>query len=177
MLLPLSLLFIIQADMTPSLGLWQQKVVKVMGIACILAYIALVLELFGHCTPIQRNWQIRPYAGNHCTLTVTNYIMTASLNVLYVPTYYPFPSLLADSFHRTDIGILSIPIPLLWKVRLPLSRKIVIVLLLSSGIFVITAALLRCILTLQDVSQSVQFFLSLLCLSLLHHHIEQEYIY
>jgi hypothetical protein len=52
---------------------------------------------------------------------------------------------------RTDVGILFIPVPLIWKVKMPLSRKLVIAALFSSGLFVITAALLRCILTLQNV--------------------------
>ncbi len=53
-----------------SLGLWQQKFVKVMGIICFVAYMAVILTLFGHCTPIQKNWQIKPYAGGECSLYV-----------------------------------------------------------------------------------------------------------
>ncbi|TVY34178.1 hypothetical protein LOCC1_G008102 [Lachnellula occidentalis] len=118
-----------------TLGLWQQKFVKVMAIASVVTYLAVVLELFTHCTPIQKNWQVKPYAGDKCTVTVASYIMTAGLNVC------------------TDLGILAIPIPIIWKVQIPLRRKIVIALLLSSGIFVITAALLRCILTLAATNQ------------------------
>jgi hypothetical protein len=51
------------------------------------------------------------------------------------------------------MGILAIPVPLIWAVKIPLRRKIVIALLLSSGIFVITAAILRCVLTLASVTQ------------------------
>ena len=54
--------------------------------------------------------------------------------------------------HSTDLCVLAIPIPLLWKVKIPLRRKLVIGILLCSGIFVISAALLRCILTLQKDS-------------------------
>lgn len=106
-----------------------------MAAASFIAYVAVILTLFGHCTPIQKNWQIKPYAGDQCTVTVVNYVVVAALNVL------------------TDVGILSIPIPLVWKVKIPLRRKLVIGLLLCSGIFVIIAALLRCILTLADASQ------------------------
>jgi hypothetical protein len=52
----------------------------------------------------------------------------------------------------TDAGILAIPLPIIWKVKIPLGRKLIIGLLLSSGIFVITAALLRCVLSLADLS-------------------------
>lgn len=68
-----------------------------------------------------------------CTLTVANYVVVAAINVV------------------TDMGILSIPLPLIWTVKIPLYRKIVLGLLLSSGLFVITAALLRCILSLQNI--------------------------
>lgn len=54
---------------------------------------------------------------------------------------------------RTDAAILSIPISLVWKVKIPLRRKLVISLLICSGVFVIIAALLRCILTLADAKQ------------------------
>ncbi|TVY36494.1 hypothetical protein LOCC1_G008207 [Lachnellula occidentalis] len=118
-----------------TLGLWQMKLVKVMAIASAVTYIAVFLELFLHCTPIQKNWQIKPYAGDKCTLTVASYTLGAVLNV------------------GTDLGILVIPIPIIWKVKIPLGRKIIIGALLFSGVFVITAALLRCILTLANTKE------------------------
>lgn len=59
--------------------------------------------------------------------------------------------LLTDRYDRTDVAILSIPVPLLWKVKLPLGRKIAIGVLLCSGVFIIIATLLRCILSLQSI--------------------------
>jgi hypothetical protein len=50
--------------------------------------------------------------------------------------------------HRTDAAILSIPAPLLWKLKIPIYRKLVIAALLCSGLFVITAAIIRVVLTL-----------------------------
>jgi len=49
--------------------------------------------------------------------------------------------------------ILYIPLPLLWNVRLPLRRKLLYGVWLCTGVFMMTATLLRCILCLQDVSQ------------------------
>lgn len=69
---------------------------------------------------------------DECTLTVLNYIFVASANVF------------------TDAGILAIPIPLIYSLRISPSRKIMISLLLCSGVFVMTAALLRCILSLSN---------------------------
>jgi hypothetical protein len=45
------------------LGLWQQKFVKIMAYVCAVTYIAVLLTLFTHCTPIERNWRVKPYAG------------------------------------------------------------------------------------------------------------------
>ncbi len=47
--------------------------------------------------------------------------------------------------------ILYIPIPLLWKVKLTLRRKMAIGMLLCSGIFIIVATILRCVLSLRDI--------------------------
>jgi hypothetical protein len=41
----------------------QQKLVKFLGIAVGVTYIIVLLEILLHCRPIQRHWQIKPYAG------------------------------------------------------------------------------------------------------------------
>lgn len=53
----------------------------------------------------------------------------------------------------TDAALLCVPLPLLAKLRVPLRKKFALCLLLSSGVFVITAAILRAVKTLDaDVS-------------------------
>ncbi|UQC87482.1 uncharacterized protein CLUP02_12987 [Colletotrichum lupini] len=91
----------------------QQKIVKWTAVATGLAYVGVIAVIWGHCTPVQRNWQVVPYPG--------------------------------------DFLIVSIPLPLLWAVKLSIKRKLAIGLLLCSGIFVMIAALLRCILSLKDI--------------------------
>lgn len=49
------------------------------------------------------------------------------------------------------MALLAIPIPMLWKLKLPIQRKIVIALILSSGAFVITAAIIRVVYSLNAV--------------------------
>lgn len=61
-------------------------------------------------------------------------------------TYYIL--LTKHPHNSTDALIFCIPLPLLWKLQIPLRKKLVIGLLLSSGLFVIIAALIRVILTL-----------------------------
>ncbi|KAF7557552.1 hypothetical protein G7Z17_g570 [Cylindrodendrum hubeiense] len=76
------------------------------------------------------NWQVVPDPGSRCTFKMQNLVVTTVFNVL------------------TDALILFIPMPLLWKLQVPLRKKIVISLLLSSGAFVIAAAIIRIVLTL-----------------------------
>ena len=49
--------------------------------------------------------------------------------------------------------ILYIPLPLLWTVQIPARKKVIYGFWLCTGIFIMIATLLRCILCLQDVSQ------------------------
>lgn len=87
-----------------------------------------------------------------CTHAVANYLTLVVLNVVLVLRQTPSRvDLLTDRSDRTDVAILSIPVPLLWKVKLPLGRKIAIGVLLCSGVFIIIATLLRCILSLQSI--------------------------
>jgi len=72
-----------------------------------------------------------------CTLKPQNFIVMTVLNVL------------------TDAAILSIPLPLLWTLQVPSRQKIVIGVLLSSGVFVITAAIIRIVITLGSTPSGV----------------------
>ncbi|KAF4808461.1 hypothetical protein CGCSCA5_v012418 [Colletotrichum siamense] len=90
---------------------------------------ACILFFFSRIT----NWQVVPYPGDECTLAVPNYLSLVVLNV------------------TTDMCIVSIPLPLLWTVKLSIKRKLAIGVLLCSGVFVMIAALLRCILSLKDI--------------------------
>lgn len=111
-------------------GLHQQRWVKILGIAIGLAYIAVFLKISLGCYPIQRNYQVVPYRGEVCTVKRQNFYVSVVLNVV------------------TDAALLCIPLPLLWKLQVPLPRKIAVGFLLSSGIFVITAAIVRIVETL-----------------------------
>ncbi|KAL1966340.1 hypothetical protein VTN77DRAFT_4693 [Rasamsonia byssochlamydoides] len=117
-----------------TLGLAQQKAVKITAVLCVLAYIAVIAVIYGHCTPVHKNWQVYPYPGDNCSKDIPNYLAIVTTNM------------------STDFMILCIPIPLLWKVKIPLRRKLLIGLLLCSGIFIMTATLLRCLLSLKDIN-------------------------
>ncbi|KAH8893942.1 hypothetical protein GQ53DRAFT_793407 [Thozetella sp. PMI_491] len=107
-----------------TFGLWQNRLVKWLAVACAISYISVFLTISLSCRPIQKNWQVVPDPGV-CTFKRQNFIVTTIMNVL------------------TDAALFSVPLPLLWKLQIPVRQKLVIALFLSSGLFVITAAILR----------------------------------
>lgn len=84
----------------------QQKIVKWTSVATILGYVGVIVVIWSHCTPVQRNWQVVPYPGgtstwcltsshvrhltlhsDECTLAVANYLSLVVLNISYVQEY------------------------------------------------------------------------------------------
>ncbi|RMJ03350.1 hypothetical protein CDV36_015125 [Fusarium kuroshium] len=117
-----------------TLGLWQRKVVIWTQVGTVLAYGGVITVIWAHCTPVHKNWQVYPNPGAYaCTLAVANYLTLVVLNI------------------ATDLVIVSIPVPLLWTVKLSIKRKLIIGVLLCSGVFIMIATLLRCVLSLRDI--------------------------
>lgn len=117
-----------------TFGLNQQRLVKIFAVICGVSYVAVFLTISCGCFPIQRNWQVLPRPPKKCTMKIQNFYVTTVLNVL------------------TDAMVLVIPIPLLWGMKVRWTRKIGLMLLLCSGIFVITAAIMRISFTLAGVN-------------------------
>ncbi|KAL7945277.1 hypothetical protein V8C42DRAFT_322680 [Trichoderma barbatum] len=117
-----------------TLDLRQKQLVNLTSGVCIAGYLSTLIVMLTKCLPIHKNWQVYPYPGDACALNIPNYLALVVTNV------------------TTDLLILAIPLPLLWRVQMPLLRKFVCALWLCMGIFIIIATLLRCILCLQDVS-------------------------
>ncbi|KAF4631605.1 hypothetical protein G7Y89_g6523 [Cudoniella acicularis] len=94
-----------------TIGLWQHRYVKWLGIACVLSYIIVLLTV-RNCTIVNnRNIispdfdRVVPDPGQRCTLKLQNFLVTVVLNVM------------------TDVAILIIPAPLLWRLKIPLKRS------------------------------------------------------
>lgn len=113
-----------------TLGTFQNRLIKHLFWLCGVTYLAVFLTLTFGCFPIQDNWRVKPLPGKQCTFKVQNLLVTVVLNII------------------TDAAILVIPIPMLWRLNVSLSRKLAIAALLSSGVFVISAAVVRAVLTL-----------------------------
>ncbi|QPC80005.1 hypothetical protein HYE68_010757 [Fusarium pseudograminearum] len=113
-----------------TIGTWHKSFVQVVSILCGITYAAVVLTISIGCLPYNANWQVVPDPPARCSFKIQNFLVTTVLNVI------------------TDGLILCIPLPLLWKLQIPCHKKFIIGLLLSSGVFVMAAALVRVVLTL-----------------------------
>ncbi|KAF2641503.1 hypothetical protein P280DRAFT_450838 [Massarina eburnea CBS 473.64] len=118
-----------------TINLQQQRLVRITGGVCVVAYVVTIIVFLTHCHPLHRLWQVYPYPGDDCALNISKYLVLAVTNV------------------TTDLMIFYIPLPLLWHVQIPLHNKIIYGLWLCTGIFIMTATLLRVIICLGDVSQ------------------------
>ncbi|KAG6304934.1 hypothetical protein E4U45_000925 [Claviceps purpurea] len=116
-----------------TLDLKQRGLVNIAAILCGITYVAAILATLTHCTPLQKKWQVYPYPGDACAAYVPNFYVLTVMNV------------------STDLFIAYIPLPLLWKARMSWQRKTICTLWLCTGVCMIIAALLRCILGLQRV--------------------------
>ncbi|KAH8780078.1 hypothetical protein F5883DRAFT_690009 [Diaporthe sp. PMI_573] len=96
--------------------------------------------LFGCGLPFKKNWQIHPDPGNYCQPAVSriDIFMTLVFNVL------------------TDLYLMSIPLPLLWKSRVSRIKKAALLFCFSGGIFVTMAGILRCIYIVTDNMNGAQ---------------------
>ena len=97
---------------------------KALAVACGLTYVAVILTITVSCRPFLLNWTISPNPPAQCSKRMQNFYAAVVLNVL------------------TDAAILTVPLPLLWQMRAPTGRKIVLAVFLCSGFFVISAAII-----------------------------------
>ncbi|OJD29680.1 sedlin protein [Diplodia corticola] len=115
-------------------GLKEQRLVRILGWFVGVSWCAMIMEILLQCRPVQKNWQIKPYAGDSCTLIYVRYYLLLILNV------------------STDVGLMAfIPAPILWKAQIPIRRKLLVALLLFSGIFIVAAAIIRCVMSVGEI--------------------------
>lgn len=98
------------------------------------------MNLFLACRPFNKNWQIYPNPGEVCQPAISNQIvwMYWSMNV------------------TTDLYLIFIPVPMLWQSSLKPHKKIGLMLLFSTGLFVVVCATLRCVLIVTDPVHGAQ---------------------
>jgi hypothetical protein len=92
-------------------------------------FIAVIFTIYLSCRPFHHYWQINPDPGNACQAAVSKPILWVSF----------------VSNVSTDVYLLLIPIPMLWKSSLRLLKKIAATLVLSAGVLIIVFATLKSI--------------------------------
>ncbi|KAH0015710.1 hypothetical protein KCU78_g8094, partial [Aureobasidium melanogenum] len=113
-----------------TLGSFHNKMIKYLFWFTSISYVVVWFVLIFGCFPTQMNWQVTPMPPWKCAFRPQNFLAVAIPNIL------------------TDAAILMVPIPMLWQLKMPLKKKIVIAIVLSSGMFVIAAAIIRVVLSL-----------------------------
>lgn len=94
------------ARLTKSLP--EERLVKWGSVLVGAAYIATLLAITLHCHPIYKLWQVYPYAGDDCTQNTSKYYALVTTNV------------------STDLVIMYIPIPLLWRLQTTIKRCVLV---------------------------------------------------
>ncbi|OJD31370.1 mg2+ transporter zinc transport protein [Diplodia corticola] len=113
-----------------TFGLWQRRLVRHLTLACALTYLCVLLTITLGCRPFSHNWRVLPAPGLACTFRPQNVGVVAASNV------------------ATDLALLSVPLPLLWRLQVPVRQKAVVAAWLLTGVFVIAAAVVRVVVTL-----------------------------
>lgn len=107
-----------------SSGLWQHRFVKIIGAICVSSFVLIEILFFAvWCRPFSAYWSI-PAKSQQCSVYTNHVIITLAFNV------------------ATDIMIMAIPLPLLIRAKLSLSKKIILCAVFSLGTFVILCSIL-----------------------------------
>ncbi|KAI1358628.1 hypothetical protein F5Y08DRAFT_350615 [Xylaria arbuscula] len=118
----------------------QTKIHKyVLGVAgiSVASYVAAIITWPTHCLPIRRAWQILPDPGFECSLNITTNIVLAVGSAL------------------VDALLLVVPIMIVKDTRITFFQKVLIVFLLSIGVFVMGITITRCILSVDPGADRV----------------------
>ncbi|PYH31977.1 uncharacterized protein BO87DRAFT_441454 [Aspergillus neoniger CBS 115656] len=94
-----------------------------------VTYLVVGLTIVLGCQPMHKNWQINPNPGNICQPTKS----TLSVLIVVIPNVI------------TDLYLMSIPLPLLWAVKISIRQKLTLMALFSSAAFIIMADIIRAV--------------------------------
>lgn len=138
-------------------GLYQLQLRVKIGYYLIGAtYIATELSILLGCQPFRHNWQIFPNPGS-------KHAESKHLSVLTTLSDFCQPAISKIDLYvtvilnvLTDMYLMSIPLPMLWKANLEFKRKLTLIFIFGGGVFVMMAGILRCALIIQDPINGAQ---------------------
>ncbi|KAB5515472.1 hypothetical protein GE09DRAFT_1159726 [Coniochaeta sp. 2T2.1] len=103
----------------------QQLAVKIIGGYCAIGYIIVMGLYLGYwCTPIYEYWAV-PVRIDQCATYYHHLIHATAWNI------------------SSDLMLLCVPIPVIWKSQLPMKRKIILCAVLGLGILNVIIAILN----------------------------------
>ena len=105
---------------------YQRRIHIATGLIAI-TFIVVIMTISLSCRPFNHYWQINPDPGNVCQAAISKPIIWVSF----------------VSNVSTDVFLLLIPIPMLWKSSLRLLKKVAATLVLSAGVLIIVCATLK----------------------------------
>lgn len=124
-----------------------------IGATCIATELSILLG----CQPFKHNWQVYPDPGSRCSELLQTGIY------LSVCVDYCQPAISKIDLYvtvmlnvLTDMFLMSIPMPMLWKANLEIKRKLSLILVFGGGVFVMMAGILRCALIIKDPVNGAQ---------------------
>jgi hypothetical protein len=85
-----------------AFGTWQKKLLNLTIAICIVGFISTTLMRSLMCLPFEQRLLVRPLPASVCTALSTFFIVLGCFN--------PF----------TDALLLTVPLPMLWTLRMPL---------------------------------------------------------
>jgi len=97
-----------------------------------VTYLIVTIAILTNCVPMSLYWAITD-PPNKCTATQNIFIVVGTTNII------------------TDLYIICIPIPFLWKAPISIIRKLFLAFLLCGGVFVIVVTVFRFVVSLQMV--------------------------
>ncbi|KAL5360110.1 hypothetical protein BJX96DRAFT_174980 [Aspergillus floccosus] len=99
-----------------------------------------IITIFAACRPFHKYWQINPDPGNACQPAVSKPVVWTSFAANI----------------STDIYLILIPIPMLWRSRLKLLKKVATTIVFGAGLFVLICAILKSVFVLVDPINGAQ---------------------
>ncbi|PQE24973.1 integral membrane pth11 protein [Rutstroemia sp. NJR-2017a BVV2] len=103
--------------------------IKIGYVMMATTYIAAILLIIFKCFPLSKQWQIFPDPGNNCQ---PGYSKLQVSFIMAINT-------------ATELYLMTIPLPLIFKSQLPTRKKITVLVLFSGGFLVMAFGILRCV--------------------------------
>ncbi|KAF4981726.1 hypothetical protein FZEAL_2528 [Fusarium zealandicum] len=111
----------------------EEMILKVVLVYTAVSFVGAAVSHICVCLPVQKSWQVVPYPGDACALRNLNYYLVSFFNA------------------SSDLAIIAVPVPIIFKARIAMWRRLLLLLLLCSGVFVIIATILRAYYSLRSI--------------------------